>query len=85
MFTDKLSREVESQSEEQSTYLAYDKGVKEIAEKLTISQVFICNTIAIQDIAYIKGVKEIAEKLTISQVFICVTIAIQDTAYDKGV
>ncbi|XP_023331645.1 intraflagellar transport protein 74 homolog [Eurytemora carolleeae] len=34
----KLSREVESQSEEQSTYLAYDKGVKEIAEKLTISQ-----------------------------------------------
>ena len=34
----KLSREVESQNEEQSTYLAYDKRVKQLAEELTQSQ-----------------------------------------------
>jgi len=34
----KLSREVESQSEEQSTYLAYDKRVKELAQELTVTQ-----------------------------------------------
>ena len=37
--TGKLSREVESQSEEQSTYLAYDKRVKELAQELTVTQV----------------------------------------------
>lgn len=34
----KLSREIESQSEEQSTYLAYDKRVKEMAAELTERQ-----------------------------------------------
>ena len=35
----KLSRETESQSKEQSTYLAYDKRVKELAEDVTSYQV----------------------------------------------
>ena len=34
--------------------IAYIKGVKEIAKKLTISQVFICITIALQYIDYDK-------------------------------
>ena len=35
----KLSREVETHSKEQSTYLAYDKRVKELAEDVTNYQV----------------------------------------------
>ena len=35
----KLSREVETYSEEQSTFLAYDKTVKEMAGELTELQV----------------------------------------------
>ena len=34
----RLGREVESHSAEQSTYLAYDKRVKELAAELTVSQ-----------------------------------------------
>ena len=40
----RLSSEIESQNEEQSTYLAYDKRVKQIAEELTQSQVLVINT-----------------------------------------
>ena len=35
----KLSREVETNTKEQSTYLAYDKRVKELAEDVTNYQV----------------------------------------------
>ena len=36
----RLGREVETQTREQSTYLAYDKRVKELAEDVTGYQVF---------------------------------------------
>ena len=35
----RLTREVEAASEEQGTYLAYDKRVKELAAELTLAQV----------------------------------------------
>ena len=35
----RLGREVETQTREQSTYLAYDKRVKELAEDVTSYQV----------------------------------------------
>ena len=35
----RLTREVDAASEEQGTYLAYDKRVKELAAELTLAQV----------------------------------------------